>query len=423
MRSWRFASSAFAVALFWAGMFGADKAHAQMDAFSPASLHGVVDLRASAANGEPSFRDDGFGKSRFGGAGTDAFHGDLRPAFVALEWRPHLTWNVGAVVDVIYQPHQERSIDLGQAYLTFKPLPVDGVRFQARAGLFYPPISQENDGTAWTPRTVITPSAIASWVGEETKVAGVEVSALRKVGDQSLGATLGAFGDDDTAGTLLALRGWSLSDYQSQLRGGFNLPPLNSHTAAVQGGETYSLRELDRRVGWYGRLDWRPVPEAALFGLYWNNLGDMTTRSADRQWAWATDFWSLGASWDVNDRTRLLAQAMTGRTAAGWAGGHGRYANARFDAAYLLVERRIGSDTASLRADLFDVHDRARAFFGDTSEHGWASTADWRHPLNRVLDLRLEALYIDSDRPSRIWADEAPAQRQTVLQSSLRLSF
>ena len=48
---------------------------------------------------------------------------------------------------------------------------------------------------------------------------------------------------------------------------------------------------------------------------------------------------------------------------------------------------------------------------GDTNEHGWALTAAWRYPLSKLLDVRLEAMHIQSDRPGRTIAGEATDAR------------
>jgi hypothetical protein len=76
------------------------------------------------------------------------------------------------------------------------------------------------------------------------------------------------------------------------------------------------------------------------------------------------------------------------------------------------------------RIDLFETVDRAKAYFGDTNERGWAVTADYRKRLSAHADLLFEALRVGSDRPARAGLlAEAPVQGQTVLQAALRLSF
>jgi hypothetical protein len=398
-------------------------ASAQIDLVSSDTVHGVLDLRAAEADGEPSFTNGGFGKARFGGDGGSGFTGRVQLATAALEWTPRLNWEWSAVIDVLAQPGQEHSLDIGQAYIVYKPVPRSATRFNVRAGLFYPAISMENDARAWGVTNTITPSAINSWVGEEVKVAGVEASATRAFGDQEFTATAAVFGFDDTAGTLLSFRGWALHDIQSQANGRFRLPPLSPFISQVQPDETYSTLDIDHHVGYYGRVEWRSAGPLTLNAFYYDNLGNMIGVTPDLEWAWATRFLDVGARWDVDAQTKVMAQALTGKTVMGFPTPGGRFANMDFRSAYLLATHLVGKSAFTARADLFDTHDNSAAFLGDTNERGWAITGAWRYPLTKFVDVRLEALHVDSSRPSRAYANEAAHQAQTVLQSSLRLSF
>ena len=49
----------------------------------------------------------------------------------------------------------------------------------------------------------------------------------------------------------------------------------------MQYDETYSTLEIDKRIGFYGRLDWRPLPRLALNAFYYNNEGNMTGVTPD----------------------------------------------------------------------------------------------------------------------------------------------
>lgn len=407
---------ALQLALAWAGA-----ADAQVDLLSPDTIHGVVDVGAAAANGEPSFTADGFGKSRFGGDGAVTASGGVENA--TLEWVPRFGWDLHAVVDLIYQPGQEHPIDIDQAYLVYKPVPTSATRFQVRAGYFYPPVSLENDFRAWGVTNTITPSAIDSWIGEEVKVAGVEVTVSHDFGDQRVGLTAGVFTLDDTAGALLAYRGWALDDTQSQANGSFDLPPLSPFLSKVQLDESYSALDIDNRAGVYGRLDWKPIDGLALNGFYYNNRGDMTGETSNMQWAWATSFWEAGGRWEADDRTTVMSQALTGHTVTGYQTSAGRFVDMDFRSAYLLGTRLVGKSAFTARVDVFDTTDLSGLSLGNTNERGWATTAAWRYPLNKFVDLRLEALRIDSDRPGRLLAGEDSYQAQTVLQSRLRLTF
>jgi hypothetical protein len=396
---------------------------AQTDLISRDAVHAVVDLRGAWADGEPSFTEGGFGKSRYGGGAAGGSSAKLQVADAAIEWTPRIGWDLSAVVDAISQPSQEKAVDLSQAYFVYKPVPTSRTRFSLRGGLYYPPVSLEHDGRAWTVTDTITPSALNSWIGEEVKVVGLEASVSTVLGDQPVKATAGLFGYNDTSGTLVTFRGWALDDLQGQANGSFPLPPVSAPVARRQADETYPTLELDRRVGYYARLEWTPVPELTLHGFYYDNAGDRLSVTHDLQWAWATRFWEFGGRWDPDARTRFKAQALIGTTETGYPTPVGRFANVDFRAAYLLATRDVGKSALTGRLDLFDARDRTSPVFGDTSERGWALTAAWRYPLNKWFDVRLEALHIDSTRPSRALAGEAAAQSQNVLQSSLRLSL
>jgi hypothetical protein len=394
-----------------------------VDLFSPATIHGVVDLRAGAADGETSFTLAEFGKARFGGDGGPGLRGNVEVANATLEWTPRFSWDLSAVVDAVVQPGQELPIDIGQAYLLYKPVPTSSTRFQFRAGLFYPPVSLENDSRAWGVTDTITPSAINSWIGEEVKVVGVEGKVSHDFGDQAISATAGVFSFDDTAGTLLAFRGWAMDDSVGQLNGRYLLPPLSPFIASVQDNESYTTRDIDNRAGLYGRAEWRTPAGITLDAFYYDNRGDNVAVTSDWQWAWSTHFADVGARWDLNDHTWLMGQALEGRTSMGDQSPDGRFADVTFRSAYTLATHTVGKSAFTLRGDLYDTHDNTDGEYGDTSEHGWTLTGAWRYPLSKLFDLRLEAMRVDSTRPSRVLAGETPHQAQTVLQSSLRLSF
>jgi hypothetical protein len=400
---------------------GGRAALAQVDLLSSETLHGVVDVRASAADGEPSFDDGGFGKFRNGGAPDGGYQGRLQVAEGALEWTPRLGWEWSAVVDAGYQPGQEHVLDLYQAYLAFKPVPRSATRFSARIGHFYPPISLEHDARVWGLTNTITPSAINSWVGEELKVTGGDATISRDFGGQSLAVTAGLFGFDDTAGTLLAFRGWALHDLKSQADGDFRLPPLSPMALEFQAGDTYSTLEIDGRAGYYAKLEWRPTADAGLEALYYDNRGNGSGVTPDLQWAWATSFTAVGAYGQLGEHTRVLAQGLVGRT---WIGHPDfRLTDVSFRSAYVMVTHDLGKDAVSARADIFQTADNRPLPPADLGEHGWALTGAWRHPINKILDFRLEAAHIDSVRPSRVLAGQRPRQAQDLFQSSLRMMF
>lgn len=409
-------------------VFACGPAVAEPDLFSRQAFEGLIDLRAVAANGQPSYLDGGFGRTRYGGNGSGDLKGKLSLADAALVWKPQLSWSLGAIVDVEHQDGQQHPFDLVQAYMTFRPTPNGDTRFSARAGLYYPPISEEHAGATWAVADTITPSAINSWVGEEVKVVGGEGKVTHRFGEQEISATVGLFGYDDTSGTLLTFRGWGLTDIKATAFGSFRLPPLNEYIVNHQAPATQSAAELDGRIGYYGRLDWRPPGPLALNAFYYDNRGDKIAVT-DHQWSWATRFWNFGATFDLDEHTRLVSQVMTGQTMMGYPEpGHGEWLNLGFTSAYLLATHSFGRSGIAGRAEYFDTHDRNFDPAVDDAEdnrgeHGWALTAAYRYDLTRNARWMLEVLHIRSQRPSLDDSGIEPLQQQTLVQTSVRLAF
>ena len=402
---------------------------AEPDLFSPQAFEGLIDLRAVGVDSQPSYLDGGSGRTRYGGTDAGGFKGQLSLADAALVWKPQFTWALGAIVDVEHQDGQQHPFDLVQAYLTFRPTLPGGARFTARAGLFYPPISQEHEGPTWAVANSITPSAINSWVGEEVKVVGGEAKLAHSFGEHQVSATVGLFGYDDTSGTLLTFRGWGLTDMKATAFGGFNLPPIDPYMVHRQPAYTASTAELDGRIGYYGRLDWKPPGRFAFNAFYYDNRGDKISVDSGLQWAWATRFWNFGASYDLDDNTRILSQVMTGQTLMGYPDyDTPEWINLRFTSAYVLATHSFGRSGITGRAEIFETSDRNFEPGVDDpednrGEHGWALTGAYRYDLTRQARLMLEVLHVQSRRPSLAEQGLAPFQGQTLLQSSIRLSF
>src|SRR5215210_5402402 len=182
---------------------------------APETVSGIIDLRVAGADGERSWTDGGFGKARFGGGDAGGF--SLRPALAeaALVWRPPLGWDLTGTLAVAAQHEQDYPVDLIEAFVSWKPVPRGPTRLSARAGLMWPPVSLEQEGPSWAVTDMITPSAINSWIGEEVKPVAVEGNVSRAFGGQRVSATLAVFGVNDTAGTLLAFRGWAMHDLKA----------------------------------------------------------------------------------------------------------------------------------------------------------------------------------------------------------------
>ena len=381
----------------------------------------LLDGRFAVANGERSWVNGGLGKTRFGGTSDGDYQAYAVPVEADLIWTPRFTSSLSANISAAWQRDQQNEVDLIESFVNFMPTQKGPVGVQVRAGLMWPEISQEHStGGAWSVVDTITPSAINSWVGEETKVVGLEGTVRTSLGEHSIALTGAVFGFNDTSGTLLSFRGWALHDEKATAFGHFPLPPLNAFISEVQEQRTRSLIEIDHRPGFYGRLEWRPPAPfgAALF--YYDNRGDPKAFTPVGQWGWRTRFLNLGVNADLDQNTRVLAQAMAGSTYMGFTQNNETWVHTRFRSAYVLVSRRLNDRwTIAGRIEGFKTHELGSRMSPLESEEGWSTTVAAKYLLNDHITLKAEALNVRSKRPVRLNLGLNPFQAQTVFQLSV----
>jgi hypothetical protein len=391
-------------------------------------LTAYANLDLVAADGPRAWLDQGgTGKARFGNPKSDALR--LRPygTEAGIVLQPDFGWSLSGLVSAVAQHGQDKAIDLNEAYLRWRPLPIDGVRATVRAGLFWPSVSLEHGGGEWAVTETVTPSAINSWIGEEVKVGGVEANLSTMIGAHRLSLTAAGFGLNDTAGTLLTFRGWALHDEKATLFSFQPLPVMNAFMRNAQARETRPMIDLDHHIGWYAKLAWAPPGPFELQYFHYDNRADPQSFDAGLQWGWRTRFDHLGAILDLDGRTRLIAQAIDGTTLMGFPRGPSRtrWVDMHFRSAFLLATRQvaIGAKTGSVSARMegFDTRNRGSVVLSDDDERGWAATAAARWPLLPYASLFAEALHIDSRRDARLREHVAPRQRQNVVRLTLRL--
>ena len=392
---------------------------------TPAWITGYANLEVSGADGERSWLKGEDGKARFGGderAGTSDFavHPHLTEAGLLLT--PHFTWSLGGTVAVVAQDGQDHAVDLSEAFLSYRPMPIGKIHVSIRTGLFWPPVSLEHGGPEWAVRDTITPSAINSWIGEEVKVVGGEAAASTLLGTHRLPATAALFGLNDTAGTLLAFRGWALHDEKATAFGLQPLPPLNPFMQMVQAVRTRPVIDLDDRPGYYLKLAWRPPGPLELQAFHYDNRGKPEAVDEYLQWGWRTRFTNVGAILDLGKRTRLIAQGLSGTTRMGFPENGRRWVDTRYRSAFLLATRTIGSGAVSARVEAFGTRSHGSELGTDDSEDGWAATVAAHRPIGSHAALYVEALHIDSRRAARLTElNLDPRQHQTVVRVALRL--
>jgi hypothetical protein len=195
-------------------------------------LGGLVDARYARTDAERSWLDGGFGKLRYG-ASVDGRSDLFRLAQLSLlldaELGPLLTVHVQANLDA--EPDQaglRGRADLIEAFALYRPELSPSLRLRIRGGAFFPPVSLEHEGPAWTSPYTITSSAANSWIGEEVRTIGAEGALVLKHDAHEMRLLGAGFGGNDPAGSLLAWRGWALHDRQSGLGDRLVYPPLPS---------------------------------------------------------------------------------------------------------------------------------------------------------------------------------------------------
>ena len=393
------------------------------DILSADTLTLLVDGRFVLADGGKSFVDGGLGKTRFDGNRNGDLVGKLIPVEADLIWSPRFTSTLSGNVSAAWQRDQENPVDLIEAFVTW--LPERGrIGVSAKAGLYWPEISLEHaTGGAWSTVNTITPSAINSWVGEETKVVGGEVSLYASAGQHDFNATVGVFGLNDTSGTLLSFRGWALHDIKATAFGHFELPPLNPFIRLLQENRTRSTIDLDNRPGFYGRLEWRPPWPFSINVFYYDNRGNPEAFNPTNQWGWRTRFLNVGLSADLGAGTRLLAQGMVGTTQMGFKENGVPWVDTYYRSAYVLLTHDFGKFALTGRAEAFGTHERESEMSPENGEDGAAFTLAARAPITNRLTGFVEALHVRSSRGTRVDIGLPAFEAQTVAQAALRFRW
>ncbi|MEO8277019.1 MAG: hypothetical protein ABI639_12460 [Thermoanaerobaculia bacterium] len=166
------------------------------------SLSALLDFRLVDSNARNGWLDEGLDKLRF----VDGER--LKLGAGLLEARARFTPTLSGQVTVGAFDGLGEAIHATEAFLQYSPVPRSAWRMQARAGVFYPPISLENTGPGWSSPYTLSFSAIDSWIGEEVRTLGAEIE-LTDMGrfrssphDFSFTAALFRF--NDPAGAILS---------------------------------------------------------------------------------------------------------------------------------------------------------------------------------------------------------------------------
>lgn len=393
----------------------------------PIDFELYADARLAFASGEPSWFNNWLGKGRYGGTRDGGNRTHARLSEISLLAKADITWDLKSFVHLKYDPEQDRGVDIVEAFVKYQPVPTSAIAYSLKAGLFFPHISRENVGVAWTTPYTITPSAVNSWVGEEIRALGLEATVTYKGDLHNISLTAAAFGFNDPAGTLLAFRGWGLGDAKVGALGELPLAELPqigpSGDFIKQPFWVRPVREIDNRPGFYGAVDWEYGDNIQAGAFYYDNRGNPESIE-NKQYAWDTRFWNWYIEAELPREFKLISQYMMGNTKMGGISRDGqRYVDVDYDAGFVLLTKKLDRFRLTTRFDWFGTDDNSFEQFDNNNENGTALTAAISANVFKKDVILLEYLHISSERPARETIGFMSNQKNDIFQVSYRKRF
>ena len=135
-----------------------------------------IDVSYLDASGYTSWTEGSVGKLRYDDNNDGLIFGW---AFADYDFRLADTLKVHAAVEA-YDDDIGSTLGFTQAYVEWRPVPRSENRFWLKVSAFYPRISLENVAAWWSSPYTISSSAINTWVAEELRTFGAEMSVSRR---------------------------------------------------------------------------------------------------------------------------------------------------------------------------------------------------------------------------------------------------
>ncbi len=358
------------------------------------------------------------GKTRYGG-GSDTLR--LGQAILAAELEVSDAVSAYAVINA--SDDRRGVLDLQETWLGFNPVPAGPWKMRAKAGIFFPPLNQEidYDRLDWTPTRTISASALNSWIGEELKTKGLELSLTHRARPHDVGVTAAIFNGNDPAGTLLAWCGWAVGDRISGASETLTLADLPVYRAdgAInkQTRDVHLFREIDGRAGFYVSANYAYADQLQLSVLHYDNRGQPLVVKQG-QYSWATKFDHAAVRLRSTGQWEWMFQYLAGSTMMG-----PRAVAIDYHAWYALASHRAGPGRLTLRYERFGAREQDAVPSDPNGEVGSAVALAYVVELNHSVSLVGEWLTVRSDRPARALIGEAPRQAGNSLTSSVRWRF
>jgi hypothetical protein len=390
-------------------------------------LHGVVDIRASHVDSLDSFRDSGYGKFDLNNGNKLSLA--QAGAELVVEWDNGIS---GHLVANAYSNNEDNSVGLTESYLKYMSLPnSSGYRWQSKLGFLYPDLSLENNATAWASKNTLNFSTINTWVAEEIRVLGSELSLTRlgKFHQDSfdVSLTVAAFTNNDPAGSLLSWHGWTAGNRQTLLTEKVALPiglPIVSEGGKLAGNQSLEADpffEVDDQLGGYisGKIKWHGKGELSL--LYYDNNATPYNIS-DGQYGWRTRFSHVAMRWLLPTNIEFTTQYLQGDTLMQ---SHQRVdvVNNDYRSAYVALSKRMKQHRITARIEEFSVTDKDDTTMDNNREYGKSLTVNYTYRVSRPWLLSIEHNWINSKRPARFYVNQPIKLVENQYQLAARYFF
>lgn len=363
-------------------------------------IRGLVQAQFVAADEQQSYLEHGTGLLRYGDDNK------VELAHALLELNTDITDFVKLHAVLNHTQSPESFTNFSQLSLRYKPILAKKYRWQFKAGMFYPQMGFENPDIGWLSPYNYTNSAISSWIGEEMRTIGAEfkvtrLGRLHGSSPHNLSLVGSFFKGNDTAGTILAWRGWGLHDKQSLLN---ETIPFARYPSIAPGQDlgkqaawVEPFREIDGRWGYYIGAHWDYRSKSRLRYYYYDNNADELVLARGGQYAWHTSFHSLAWQYRFDKHWRLLSQYLNGTTAMG-----PKAVIVDYNAWYMMLNYKSGPHLFSARIDDFKTIDKDSLIPIDNNNgDGTALTVSYRYKLNKHWQLGIENIYGQSFQASR----------------------
>ncbi len=389
------------------------------------NFHGLLDLRATATDSLTSYTNGSYGK--FGSDDGNELTISNAGGQLTFAWDNGISAHLVANA---YNNNGDFKLGLTESYLKYSGLPnASGYRWQTKLGVFYPKISLENNAYAWASKNTLNSSSLNTWIGEEIRVLGNEVTLTRlgRINNNAfdLSLSLSAFINNDPSGSMLSWHGWTISNRQTIYYEKIQLPNFTAREKGYalfeQASSSDPFLDVDHKIGGHIRGEVKFHKKGTISAGYYNNNGTPYIVE-DGQYAWKTRFTHVELSWLLSKGILLTSQLLKGDTLM-QNPEQMDVVNNDYTNGYIALSKRIKAHRITSRIERFNVKDNDTTVGDDNTERGKAFTLNYTYRLSKPWFLSTEFTWLDSYRPARVYTNDPINLTERQLSFSARYFY